>query len=86
MARKHHLPNETDAVETTINSSSRTNRSAQDAVQIFSGRALTQSGMGKNIEMLHKTYKLDAILGGAEEVLADLGVRQALKNMHRSML
>lgn len=31
-------------------------------------------------------YKFDAILGGAEEVLGDLGVRQALKNMPKSML
>lgn len=32
------------------------------------------------------SYKFDAILGGAEEVLGDLGVRQALKNMPKSML
>lgn len=59
---------------------------ADEAVQIFGGRALTQSGMGRVIEMFHRTYKFDAILGGAEEVLADLGVRQALKRMPRSML
>jgi len=76
---------------------------ADEAVQIFGGRALTQTGMGKTIEMFHRTYKFDAILGGAEgkycqcfseeakadkftEVLGDLGVRQALKNMPRSML
>jgi len=59
---------------------------ADEAVQIFGGRALTQTGMGKIIEMFHRTYKFDAILGGAEEVLGDLGVRQALKNMPRSML
>lgn len=65
---------------------------ADEAVQIFGGRALTQSGMGKTIEMFHRydrllisdpllfrdlpsscdetdterTYKFDAILGGAE--------------------
>lgn len=27
----------------------------------------------------HRTYKFDAVLGGSEEVLADLGVRQALR-------
>ncbi|KAE9375726.1 acyl-CoA dehydrogenase NM domain-like protein [Stipitochalara longipes BDJ] len=59
---------------------------ADEAVQIFGGRALTQTGMGRVIEMFHRTYKFDAILGGAEEVLGDLGVRQALKNMPRSML
>lgn len=59
---------------------------ADEAVQIFGGRALTQSGMGRTIEMFHRTYKFDAILGGAEEVLADLGVRQAVKGMPKSML
>jgi alkylation response protein AidB-like acyl-CoA dehydrogenase len=59
---------------------------ADEAVQIFGGRALTQSGMGRVIEMFHRTYKFDAILGGAEEVLGDLGVRQAMKNMPKSML
>ncbi|KAG9241404.1 acyl-CoA dehydrogenase-like protein [Calycina marina] len=62
---------------------------ADDAVQIFGGRALTQSGMGRTIEMFQRTYKFDAILGGAEEVLGDLGVRQALKSMEtgpKSML
>ncbi|PVH74154.1 acyl-CoA dehydrogenase-like protein [Cadophora sp. DSE1049] len=59
---------------------------ADEAVQIFGGRALTQTGMGKTIEMFHRTYKFDAILGGAEEILGDLGVRQAVRNMPRSML
>jgi len=59
---------------------------ADEAVQIFGGRALTRTGMGATIEMFHRTYKFDAILGGAEEVLGDLGVRQALKNMPKSML
>lgn len=35
---------------------------------------------------LASRYKFDAILGGAEEVLGDLGVRQAIKNMPKSML
>lgn len=59
---------------------------ADEAVQIFGGRGLTQTGMGKVIEMFQRTYKFDAILGGAEEILADLGVRQALKFMPKSML
>ncbi|RFU29129.1 hypothetical protein B7463_g7203, partial [Scytalidium lignicola] len=59
---------------------------ADEAVQIFGGRALTQTGMGRIIEMFHRTYKFDAILGGSEEILADLGVRQAVKNMPKSML
>ena len=59
---------------------------ADDAVNIFGGRGLTQSGMGKYVEEFHRTYKFDAILGGTEEILADLGVRQAYKNFPKSML
>jgi alkylation response protein AidB-like acyl-CoA dehydrogenase len=59
---------------------------ADEAVQIFGGRGLTQTGMGKVVEMFNRTYKFDAILGGAEEILADLGVRQALKFMPKAML
>ncbi|KAI1408444.1 acyl-CoA dehydrogenase NM domain-like protein [Hypoxylon sp. FL1857] len=59
---------------------------ADEAVQIFGGRGLTQSGMGRVVEMFHRTYKFDAILGGAEEVLADLGVRQAMRQMPNAKL
>ncbi|RYO99217.1 hypothetical protein DL764_006876 [Monosporascus ibericus] len=59
---------------------------ADEAVQIFGGRGLTQSGMGKVIEMFHRTYKFDAILGGAEEVLGDLGVRQAMARFPNAKL
>ncbi|KAF9731519.1 hypothetical protein PMIN06_009933 [Paraphaeosphaeria minitans] len=59
---------------------------ADEAVNIFGGRGLTQSGMGRVVEMFHRTYKFDAILGGAEEILADLGVRQAMKGFPKAML
>jgi alkylation response protein AidB-like acyl-CoA dehydrogenase len=59
---------------------------ADDAVNIFGGRGLTQSGMGRVVEQFHRTYKFDAILGGTEEILSDLGVRQAYKNFPKSML
>jgi alkylation response protein AidB-like acyl-CoA dehydrogenase len=59
---------------------------ADEAVQIFGGRGLTVTGMGKVIEMFNRTYKFDAILGGAEEILADLGVRQAMKFMPKAVL
>ncbi|KAJ9627578.1 uncharacterized protein PV06_05917 [Exophiala oligosperma] len=59
---------------------------ADDAVNIFGGRGITQSGMGRVVEQFHRIYKFDAILGGAEEVLADLGVRQAMKQMPKAML
>lgn len=59
---------------------------ADEAVQIWGGRGLTQTGMGRVIENFNRTYKFDAILGGAEEVLGDLGVRQAMKAMPKAML
>ncbi|KAF8235809.1 peroxisomal acyl-CoA-dehydrogenase [Tricholoma matsutake] len=54
---------------------------ARDAVQIFGGRGITKTGMGKYIEHYHRTITFDALLGGAEDVLSDLGVRQALRAM-----
>jgi len=72
---------------------------ARDAVQIFGGRGITATGMGRLIEHYHRTIPFDALLGGgkhliifsnvndfvdfmffkAEDVLSDLGVRQALR-------
>lgn len=59
---------------------------ADEAINIFGGRGLTQGGMGKVVEMFHRTYKFDAILGGTEEILADLGVRQAMKDFPKARL
>lgn len=59
---------------------------ADEAVQTWGGRGITQGGMGSLIENFNRTYKADAILGGAEEILGDLGVRQAMKNMPKAML
>ncbi|KAL3463889.1 acyl-CoA dehydrogenase/oxidase [Aspergillus heterothallicus] len=59
---------------------------ASEATNIFGGRGITQSGMGSVVEMFHRTYKFDAILGGTEEILADLGVRQAVKGFPKAML
>ncbi len=42
---------------------------ADDAVNIFGGRGITQPGMGRFVEQFPRTYKCDAILGGAEGVL-----------------
>ncbi|KAI0761744.1 acyl-CoA dehydrogenase NM domain-like protein [Irpex lacteus] len=44
----------------------------------------TQTGMGKLVENYHRTSPYDAILGGAEDVLGDLGVRQAMKKMPKN--
>ncbi|KAJ7363981.1 acyl-CoA dehydrogenase/oxidase [Mycena albidolilacea] len=54
---------------------------AADATQIFGGRGITQTGMGRFIEHFHRTLLIDAVGGGAEDVLGDLGVRQAMRNM-----
>lgn len=49
------------------------------AVQIFGGRGITESGMGKYVERFMRTNKFAAILGGSEEVMADLGIKMAAK-------
>merc|ERR1712151_1142927 len=51
---------------------------ADESVQMFGGRGITRTGMGSNIEKFQKTYKYASILGGSEEVLADLAVRQQM--------
>jgi alkylation response protein AidB-like acyl-CoA dehydrogenase len=57
---------------------------ARDAVQIFGGRGITRTGMGRFIEHYHRTVTFDSLLGGAEDVLGDLGVRQAIKQMPKN--
>lgn len=59
---------------------------ADHSTNIFGGRGITQSGMGKVIEGFNRGNKFDAILGGTEEILADLGVRQAVKKFPKAML
>lgn len=59
---------------------------AADAVQIFGGRGITQTGIGKYVEHHYRTLSIDAVGGGAEDVLGDLGVRQAMRNMPRVRL
>lgn len=54
--------------------------------QIFGGRAITVSGMGRFIESFQKMYKGSAIAGGSEEIMADLGVRQAMKGFPNAKL
>jgi len=52
---------------------------ADEAVQIFGGRGITQTGMGRMIERFQRSYKFGAILGGSEEIMADLGIKMAMK-------
>ena len=49
---------------------------ADNACQIFGGRAVTRTGMGKRIEAFQRCYKIPAIYGGSEEIMADVAVRQ----------
>jgi len=59
---------------------------ADEAVQIFGGRGISATGMGRFVEMFQRSYKFDAVLGGSEEVLFDLGVRQAMRKMPPAVL
>jgi len=52
---------------------------ADNACQILGGRGLTRSGMGVMIEKFQRSQKMQAILGGSEEILADFAMRQAMK-------
>lgn len=54
---------------------------AREASQIFGGAAYTRSGVGEKIERLYRDVRAYAIPGGSEEILLDLGVRQAVKRM-----
>jgi len=52
---------------------------ADNAVQVFGGRGVTQGGMGRIVEVFHRAYKIPAVYGGSEEIMADLAVRQAIR-------
>lgn len=54
---------------------------ADNACQIFGGRAVTKSGLGKPIEEFQRCYKIAAIYGGSEEVLADVAVRTTVAHL-----
>ncbi|KAJ6462050.1 acyl-CoA dehydrogenase [Mycena vitilis] len=54
---------------------------AADAVQVFGGRGISRGGMGKHVEHYKRTVAFDSVLGGAEDVMGDLGVRQAMGKM-----
>ena len=42
---------------------------ADEGCQIFGGRALTKTGMGRFMEGFQTSYKFAAILGGSEEII-----------------
>jgi len=58
---------------------------ARDATQLFGGRGITKTGLGSSVEHYHRTIAFDAILGGTEDILADLGVRQAQRGIPKNV-
>ena len=58
---------------------------ADNAAQIFGGRAVTKTGMGKHIEEFMRGYKIVSIYGGSEEVLADVAVRQSVGQLEQEI-
>ncbi|ORX48572.1 acyl-CoA dehydrogenase NM domain-like protein [Hesseltinella vesiculosa] len=57
---------------------------SDEACQVFGGRSITKTGMGRYVEAFQRTYKFAAILGGSEEIMADLGLRQAMRVFPKS--
>ena len=53
---------------------------ARESAQIFGGLAYTRGGKGGIIERVYREVKAFAIPAGSEEIMLDLGVRQALRN------
>ena len=54
---------------------------ADNACQIFGGRAVTKSGLGKRIEEFQRGFKIAAIYGGSEEIMADVAVRTSVAHL-----
>jgi len=54
---------------------------AREAAQIFGGASYVRGGQGERIERLYRDVRAYAIPGGSEEILLDLGVRQAMKTI-----
>ncbi|KAG0170416.1 hypothetical protein DFQ28_010815 [Apophysomyces sp. BC1034] len=52
---------------------------ARESAQIFGGLAYTRGGQGEKVERLYREVRAYAIPGGSEEIMLDLGVRQAVK-------
>lgn len=52
---------------------------AREAVQIFGGTGYTRGGLGDKVERLYRDQRSLAIPGGSEEIMIDLGIRQAIK-------
>jgi len=52
---------------------------AREAAQIFGGLSYSKGGQGEKVERLYREVRAYAIPGGSEEIMLDLGTRQAMK-------
>lgn len=52
---------------------------AREASQIFGGLAYTRGGQGEKVERLYREVRAYAIPAGSEEIMIDLGIRQAMR-------
>lgn len=52
---------------------------AEECLKIMGGLGLTKTGQGSRIEAFYRTMPSFVVPGGSEDVLIDLGVREALK-------
>mmetsp|Transcript_41034 Transcript_41034/g.49790 ORF Transcript_41034/g.49790 Transcript_41034/m.49790 type:complete len:422 (+) Transcript_41034:58-1323(+) len=52
---------------------------AREAAQIFGGASYVQGGQGEKVERLYREVRAYAIPGGSEEIMLDLGVKQAMR-------
>lgn len=52
---------------------------ANESVKLMGGMGITKGGAGERIEMVFREFKALQIPGGSEDVMHDLGTRQALK-------
>jgi len=59
---------------------------AREAAQVFGGLAYTRGGQGGKVERLYREVRAYAIPGGSEEIMLDLGVRQAVKMWNKANL
>jgi len=55
-----------------------------EAIQIFGGRAVTKQGMGGVVERARAACKIFSVYGGSEEIMGDLGIRQAMKSIDKN--
>ncbi len=52
---------------------------SRESVQIFGGAGYTRTGQGQKVERLHREVRAYSIPAGSEEIMLDLGMKQAIK-------